>query len=166
MIYSSRRKESKPVINPNIRHLILAIDVLIIIGMFFYARHYLTKPKGSLYSFDNIEYFLQAKLLSNKVDYLLELKMKNKEKEPKLLKFTEPQFDFIVKKYGRIIWHASGTNQKEILLQPDGRLYFSQIWNQRNKLGEMVEPGEYQVVCRINYVSPINIDTYIKVKER
>lgn len=166
MIYSLRKKESKPVINPNTRHFILAINILIIIGMFFYARHYLTKSEGSWYSFDNIEYFLQAKLLSNKVDYLLELKMKNKGKEPKLLKFTEPQFDFIVKRQGRIIWHASGTNQKEVLLQPKGRLHFSQIWNQRNKWGEMIEPGEYQVVCRINYVFPISIDTYVKVKER
>lgn len=168
MIYSLRKKikENKPVVNPNIGYLILAIDILIIMGMFIYARHYFIKPKESLYAFNNIEYSLQAKLLANKQDYLLELKMRNKGREPKLLKFTEPQYDFIIKKYEKIIWHTSGTSQKEVLLQPDGNLYLSQIWNQRNKWGEMVEPGDYQVVCRINYESPINIDTYIKVKER
>ncbi|MDI6786403.1 MAG: BsuPI-related putative proteinase inhibitor [bacterium] len=166
MMYPSKRKkyESKTVLNPNIKHIILAIDLLIIIGMFIYAKQYFNKPKRHFYTFENIEYFLQAELLSNKVDYLLELRMKNKEKEPNLLKFTEPQYNFIIKKHGRVVWHISGTNQKEALLQPKEELYFSQVWNKRNKLGETVKSGEYQLICRINLTPPINIDTYIKLK--
>lgn len=168
MIYSCKVKkyESKSAINPNLGRIILAINILMIIGMFIYAKQYISKPRGSLYTFDNIECFFQAKLLSNKENYLLKLKIINKGRGSKLLKFTEPSYDFIIKREKKVVWHISGTNQKEVLLQPKAELYFSQIWNKRNKSGEAVDPGEYQAICRLNLTSPINISTYIKVEER
>jgi hypothetical protein len=160
-----RRRTDYKTINPNIRHIILAIDILIIIGMFIYAQKYLKKSSSVIHMCDNIEYLLTTKLLSNNTDFLIELKMKNKGGESKLLRFEDPQYEFIIKRYGKAIWRSFGIKQKEVLLPPEGRIYFSEIWDQKNKFGEIVEPGEYQVIARVNLSPPVSIATLLRVKK-
>ncbi|MBU1152890.1 hypothetical protein KKB84_02825 [bacterium] len=165
MPIEERKRDKVKAINPMVGQIILVINIIIIIGMFLYARQHLKTFKIITSTFDQVEYLFQVTLLSNKIDYLLKLEMKNKEKKPKLLKFSKPQYEFIIKKFKRTIWQVSGINQEEVLLLPEGRLCFSQIWDQRNTLGEMVEPGEYQVVAKINLSPPRSLATQIKVRE-
>lgn len=151
--------------NPNTRLIILVIDLFIILGMFAFIRVYYKHAPLSVHTIDGIQYRLLVKPAENKRDYLFNFRIKNEQDSTVTLDLGDSACEFVVKQYGQELFRFSKGAGGRLILHPEEEETFNLIWNQRDREGNLVEAGEYQVVARLNTPSPISISTRIKVRE-
>lgn len=144
---------------------ILAIDILILMGMFVFVHFYYKRAPISSHIYRGIEYRLIAGPLKGGIDYKIRLLMKNKGNEKKRLYFKVPMCEFIVKKGEEEVWRTMVGEEMEIVLEGGQGYELISIWNQEGKDGRIVEPGEYRVIAKINHPSPYSIATRIRLRE-
>lgn len=151
---------------PSTGLVILAIDILIIIGMLVFIRFYYREAPISSHTYMGIEYRLIAKPLNDgELDYKINLSMKNKGEEKRRLSFKVPMCEFIIKRGEKEVWKR-GIGDKEGITLDSGQSYeFVSLWNQQDMEGRIVEAGEYRVIARINHNPSYSIAIRIRLRE-
>ncbi|MBU0568006.1 hypothetical protein KJ693_07720 [bacterium] len=160
-----RKSKVKEILrNPNTKHVILAIDILIILAMFGFAKLYWRFFVPPVYNFKGVQYLLSAKKAKDESGFLLSLKAKNRQKKDVTLRFASPAIRFVIKKEGKTIWEGAIEEEQTLLLRPGNTERFSIYWDEKDKEGELVMPGEYELEAKLASSPPISISTKIKVR--
>lgn len=160
-----RKSKVKEILkNPNTKHVILAIDILIILAMFSFAKLYWHFFAPPVYNFKGVQYLLSAKRTKDENGFLLFLKAKNRQKKDVPLRFTSPALRFVIKQEGKTIWEGKVGEEQTLILRPGKESGFNLYWDEKNKEGELVMPGEYELEAKLAISPPISISTKIKVR--
>ena len=108
-----------------------------------------------------MQYLLSAKRTKDESGFLLSLKAKNIQKKDVPLRFA---LRFVIKKEGETIWEGRIEEEQTFLLKPGNTEKFSIYWDEKDKQGELVTPGEYELEAKLAGSPPIAISTKIKAR--
>jgi hypothetical protein len=144
---------------------ILAIDILIILGMLAFVHFYYREAPITSHKYKGIRYRLVARPIEGGINYRIKLLMRNEAKGKKRLTFKPPMCEFIIKKGKQEIWRGSVGEEEEIILEPGQAYELLSIWDQHDKEGRIVDPGEYRIIAKVNHNPPYSLAVKIRVRE-